>query len=140
MIALSERPLDTAALTAAVADPEHGATALFVGTTRAEAGRREVVALVYEAYAELALAEMERIAAEIGALHGARLAIAHRIGRVAVGEPSVAVAASAPHRPRAFAACRGAIDALKLHVPIWKLTVHADGAEVWIDGRDPSPV
>lgn len=134
MIALRAIPLDPAALLARVADPDHGGTALFVGTTRREAGVREVVELRYEAYEELALAELRAIAAEAGRSFGAAVAVEHRLGAVAVGEPSVVVAASAGHRPAAFAACRYVIDELKARAPIWKQTVHADGTATWIDG------
>jgi molybdopterin synthase catalytic subunit len=134
MIALVATPLDPAALLAAVSDPDHGGTALFVGTTRREAGVREVTELRYQAYEELALAELRAIAAEAGAAYSARVAVEHRTGPVGVGEPSVVVAASAAHRPAAFAACRYVIDELKARAPIWKQTVHADGAATWVDG------
>lgn len=135
MIALSDAPLDPAAALAAVGDDEHGGTALFIGTTRREAGEEPVDALVYEAYEELALAEMRAIADEAERAWSARVAVLHRTGPVAVGEPSVVVAASAGHRPAAFAACRYVIDELKGRVPIWKQTVHPGGATSWIDGR-----
>jgi molybdopterin synthase catalytic subunit len=134
MILLTPDPLDAAALVAAVADPDHGGTATFIGTTRREGGAREVAELRYEAYEELAEAELAAIAAEAEARYGARVAVAHRVGAVAVGEPSVAVAASAGHRREAFAACRYAIDALKARAPIWKRTVYADGEATWVDG------
>jgi molybdopterin synthase catalytic subunit len=140
MIVLTPHALDLAELLAAVGDPEHGGTVTFVGTTRREAGDREVEAIEYEAYGELALAELRRIAEEAEARFGARVAMAHRVGRVAVGEPSVAVVASAPHRPAAFAACRFGIDELKARVPLWKRVVHADGGEEWLDGRDAAAV
>ena len=134
MIALTEEALDLAPLVAAVADPEHGGTATFTGTTRREGGGRVVAALHYEAYEELALAEMHAIAREAREAFGATLALLHRTGRVDVGEPSVMVAASAGHRPAAFAACRYAIDELKARVPVWKQTVFADGDTSWVDG------
>ena len=134
MIALTPDPLDPAALVAAVADPDHGGTATFLGTTRREGGLREVAELRYEAYEELAYGELAAIVAEAEARFGARVAVAHRVGAVAVGDVSVAVAASAGHRPAAFAACRYAIDALKARAPIWKQTVYADGEASWIDG------
>ena len=134
MIALSDTPLEIGPLLDAVADPEHGGTATFIGTTRREGGARAVVALHYEAYEELALAEMRAIADEARARFGARVAVAHRVGRVDVGEPSVAVAASAGHRPAAFAACRFVIDELKARTPIWKQTLFSDGETTWIDG------
>src|SRR5699024_4318034 len=113
VIALSHAPLDVDAPRRAVEDAEHGAVAVFVGATRAEASRRAVAALEYDAHEPLALAEMARIAADLEAVHGARVAMVHRIGRVAAGEPSVVVAAGAGHRPEAFAACREGIDRLK---------------------------
>ena len=134
MIALLDTPLDPTALLDEVTDPEHGGTALFVGTTRSESGLREVAELRYEAYEELALAEMRAVAGEAARAFGASIAVAHRVGPVAVGEPSVVVAASAGHRPAAFAACRYVIDELKAHAPIWKQAVHADGTATWIDG------
>jgi molybdopterin synthase catalytic subunit len=134
MIALSDEPLEIAPLLAAVAHPDHGGTAVFVGTTRREAGDRRVTALFYEAYEELALSEMAAVVAEARARFGARLAVAHRVGTVAVGEASVAVAASAGHRPAAFAACRYAIDELKARAPIWKRSLYADGGASWLDG------
>ena len=135
MIALTAQPITLDPLVQAVADPEHGGLVTFLGTTRREATLRPIEALVYEAYEELALAELRAIAAEAEARFDARVAIVHRIGRVAVGEPSVAVAASAGHRPAAFAACRHAVDELKRRAPIWKQDVHADGATSWQDGR-----
>jgi len=135
VIRLETDPLDLAALCAAVGDPEHGGIATFLGTTRREADLHEVEALDYEAYEELALSEMRAVAGEAEARYGAHVALAHRVGRVLVGEASVAVAASAPHRAAAFAACRYAIDELKARVPIWKREVHADGGTRWLDGR-----
>lgn len=134
MIELAAKPLDPSALVAAVADPDHGATATFIGTTRREAGSREVAELRYEAYEELAVAELAAIVAEAEARFAAHVAVAHRVGPVAVGEPSVAVAASAGHRRESFAACRYVIDELKARAPIWKQTVYADGEASWVDG------
>jgi molybdopterin synthase catalytic subunit len=134
MTGLRDAPIDLDEAVRAVRDPEHGGIATFLGTTRRERGRREVAEIVYEAYAELAEAELGAIAAEAASRFGARLAVLHRVGPVAVGEPSVAVAASAPHRDAAFAACRYGIDELKARAPIWKRTVYADGGADWIDG------
>jgi molybdopterin synthase catalytic subunit len=134
MVALSSVPLDLATLVQAAADPEHGGLVTFIGSTRRETERRAVRALVYEAYEELALRELGAIAGEAADQFGARVAMAHRTGRVAVGEPSVAVAASAPHRPAAFAACRYVVDELKARAPIWKRTEYADGETTWVDG------
>jgi molybdopterin synthase catalytic subunit len=140
MVALTDVPLDLATVLAAVADPEHGGTAVFIGTTRREVGDRPIAALNYEAYEELALAEMHAIADEARDAFGATVAVAHRVGPVDVGEPSVIVAASAGHRPAAFRACRYVIDELKERVPVWKQAVHADGETEWMDGRVPRSV
>jgi molybdopterin synthase catalytic subunit len=136
MTGLTEAPLELGPLMAHGAEPEHGGLATFLGMVRREQGKREVVAIVYEAYEELALAELAAVCEEAGARFGARVAAVHRTGRVEVGEPSVAAAASAPHRPAAFAACRFVIDELKVRAPIWKLMVYADGASAWLDGRE----
>jgi molybdopterin synthase catalytic subunit len=134
MIALTPDPIDLAPLLAAVGSPEHGGTALFVGSTRREEPLRRVERLTYEAYEELALVEMSAVAEEARARFGALVAVVHRTGPVEIGEPSVAVAASAGHRPEAFAACRYVIDEVKRRVPIWKRTDYADGASSWVDG------
>lgn len=131
---LSAAPFSLDALVARVRDPEHGAICTFTGTTRRDGDRRPVVALEYEAYPELAEREMRTIALEAGASHSATVAIAHRVGRVGLGEPSVLVAAGAGHRGQAFDACRQAIDELKRRVPIWKREVYEDGAASWVQG------
>ncbi len=131
MVRLQAEPLDTAEVIRAVGAPGHGGLALFVGTTRAEDG---VVALHYEAHREMAETELAAIVEEATRRFGARCAIAHRLGRVAVGEPSVAVEASAPHRPEAFAACRHLIDEAKGRAPIWKRDETGTGPSAWHDG------
>jgi molybdopterin synthase catalytic subunit len=129
---LSDEPLSLDAVVREVASDEAGAIATFVGTTRSRSRGRDVVRLEYEAYEGMAEAEMERIAGE---LHGryALLAVAihHRVGVVEVGETSVAIAVSSAHRGDALAACRDAIDTLKVTVPLWKKEVYAGGEE-WI--------
>jgi molybdopterin synthase catalytic subunit len=135
LIALTEEPLDAEALAARVAGPAHGAVVTFLGTTRATSpgDPRPVAALEYEAYADLALREMEAIATEARARFGPlEVAIVHRTGRVALGEPSVAVVVAAPHRAPAFDACRYAIDALKSRVAVWKREIYADGEAAWV--------
>lgn len=133
-VALVHEPIEPGRVAGLVADPEHGGTALFVGTTRAEAEVDEVVALEYEAFEVLALAEMRRIVATLARAHGARVAMVHRLGLVRVGEPAVVVATSARHRASAFAACIDAMDLLKADVPIWKCTHHTGGRRVWDPG------
>lgn len=136
MTGLTAGPLDLAALILAVGDPEHGGLTSFLGCIRREDAIRPVVAIEYQAYEELTETELATVAAEAASRFGATVACVHRTGRVEVGEPSVAVAVSAPHRPEAFAACRYVIDQLKIRAPIWKRMHYADGATEWIDGRD----
>jgi molybdopterin converting factor subunit 1 len=115
-------PLDLSALADAVRDPRAGAVVLFEGVTR------DVPELDYEAYAEMATARIEAIAAEEAERHGlCAVAIEHRTGTVALSEPSVIVAASAPHRGEAFAGARALIDRVKAEAPIWKVEVTAAG-------------
>jgi molybdopterin synthase catalytic subunit len=132
---LSDRPLDTGAVLARVAGAGMGGIVVFVGAVRDEARGRAIRHLEYEAYPGMAEREMERIADEAaGRWPGARIAIAHRTGHLEIGEAAVVVAAAAPHRAEAFAACRFAIDTLKERVPIWKKEFAADG-EYWVDER-----
>ncbi len=117
-------PLDLAALAHAVRDPRAGAVVLFEGVTR------DVPELDYEAYAEMAHARIEAIAAEEAARHGlCAVAIEHRTGTVPLSEPSVIVAASAPHRGEAFEGARALIDRVKAEAPIWKVEVTEAGRE-----------
>lgn len=135
-VRLVREPIDLAALTDRAAGD--GAVALFLGVVRSENRGREVLRLEYEAYEEMALPLMEEIAAEVARrfpVTGVRLV--HRLGRLEIGEASVAVAVASPHRAEAFAACRFAIDTLKAQVPIWKKELYADGSE-WLDGT-PAP-
>jgi molybdopterin synthase catalytic subunit len=132
---LSDRPLDPGAVTARVAGPGMGGIVVFVGAVRDAARGRAIRHLEYEAYPGMAEREMERIADEAaGRWPGARVAIAHRTGHLEIGEIAVVVAAAAPHRAEAFAACRFAIDTLKERVPIWKKEFATDG-EYWVDER-----
>lgn len=129
---LSETPLDLAAAVAEVADEQAGAIATFVGTTRVESRGRTVLHLEYEAYEGMAEQVMAELAASLQARYSlCRVAIHHRVGRVGIGEQSVVIAVSAPHRHDALAACRDAIDTLKETVPLWKKEVY-EGGEEWI--------
>jgi MoaE-MoaD fusion protein len=131
-IELVDGPLDLAAVLDAVADERAGGVAQFVGTVRRESRGRRVLHLEYEAYEGMAEEVMTELAERLTAEHGlCAVAIAHRTGRVEVGEPSVAIAVSAPHRAAALAACREAIDTLKDTVPLWKKEVY-EGGEEWI--------
>ena len=131
-IRITGEPLDLQALADAVRDPRAGAVVLFEGVTR------EVPELDYEAYAEMAQSRLEQIAAEEAERHGlCAVAVEHRTGTVALGEPSVIVAASAPHRGEAFAGARAVIDRVKAEAPIWKKEV--EGAdERWVEGTLPA--
>lgn len=131
---LSAEPLVPARLLAQVNRAGHGGSALFVGTVRDDPHVREVVSLDYEAFAEMAVPEMEAIGREAATRFGALCVMAHRTGPVAVGEPSVVVATSAPGRRAALDACSWAIDQLKERVPVWKLQRFADGATEWSEG------
>jgi MoaE-MoaD fusion protein len=114
-VAISGEPLSADAVTARVADPRAGAVVTFLGVTR------EVPALEYEAYVEMAMAKVEAIAAAAAERHGlCAVAVEHRIGTVPLSEPSVVIAVSSPHRAEAFAGAREIIDALKEQAPIWK--------------------
>ena len=132
-------PLDPAALVALVAGPHCGGTTMFVGRVRDENAGRRVTWLDYEAYAPLAVSVFERIAREAeGRWPEVTLAIAHRVGRLSIGDASVVIAAGSPHRREAFAACRYAIERVKQIAPIWKHE-HFEGGDVWIEGATADP-
>ncbi len=138
-IRLVDEPLDAGAAVRAVSCVEAGGIDAFIGTTRAErhpeAG--DLLRLDYETYPEMAVSQMEKLAAAARAKWPIeRLAMWHRVGAVAVGEPSVVIAVSCPHRGEAFEACRYLIDKLKKEVPIWKKEVYS-GRERW-QGADPA--
>ena len=129
---LSEEPLVLDAVVAEVADKRAGAVATFVGTTRIHSRGRTVTYLEYEAYAGMAEDVMAQIADELERRYDlCGVAIHHRVGRVGIGESSVVIAVSAPHRNAALAACKDAIDTLKEAVPLWKKEVY-EGGEEWI--------
>ena len=129
---LSEEPLVLDAVVAEVADERAGAVATFVGTTRIRSRGRTVTYLEYEAYAGMAEDVMVQIADELERRYDlCGVAIHHRVGRVGIGESSVVIAVSAPHRNAALAACKDAIDTLKETVPLWKKEVY-EGGEEWI--------
>jgi molybdopterin synthase catalytic subunit len=130
---LSSAPLDVVEVTARVTGPDAGGVVTFTGAVRDHARGHSIRHLEYEAYPEMAEREMQAIAGEAEARWpGTRVAAAHRIGRLEIGELAVVVAAAAPHREEAFAAARYTIDTLKERVPIWKKEVATDG-EYWVD-------
>ena len=134
---LVREAIDAAALVRHVRAGQDGAIVTFDGFVRNESHGRETSYLEYEAYESMALGKMKEIAAQVHekfAIH--RVVIVHRLERLEIGETSVFIAVSAPHRGAAFDACRFAIDTLKRTVPIWKKEYFADGA-VWADGELP---
>ncbi len=136
---LTSDPLDTRRLEAAVAHKGAGAICTFTGIVRDSSRGRSVTHLEYEAYADMATAEMRKIASEIEERWPqARVAIAHRTGRLEIGDASVVVSVSCPHRAEAIDACRWGIDRLKESVPIWKKE-HATDGTYWIEGDDSKP-
>jgi molybdopterin synthase catalytic subunit len=129
---IAETPLSLDALTRAIGEETCGAIASFLGVVRGFARGRRVDHLEYDAYPEMAIAKMRQIGDEIRARWPVdRIAIVHRVGRLGVGEASVAIAVASPHRHEALQACAYAIERLKEIVPIWKKEVWSDGAE-WI--------
>jgi MoaE-MoaD fusion protein len=137
LILLTRSPIDPAALVAHVRTPADGAVATFDGCVRNQSHNRATLYLDYEAYESMAVAKLREITATAHAQFAIdRIAIAHRLGRLQIGETSVFIAVSAPHRAPAFDACRSLIDTLKRTVPIWKKEYFADGA-VWADGELP---
>jgi molybdopterin synthase catalytic subunit len=135
MYEIVTHPIDTAAVAAAVADAGAGAIVTFIGTTRDHNEGRRVTRLEYEAYPEMALAEMRKIGeTALARWPITHIAIVHRIGVVPIGEASVVIAVSAGHRRAGFEACHFAIDRLKEVVPIWKKE-HFEGGELWIGSQ-----
>jgi molybdopterin synthase catalytic subunit len=129
---VTEEPLSLEAVAVEVVDERAGAVATFTGTVRRQSRGREVTHLEYEAYAEMAEDVMARLAGDLEARYDlCSIAIHHRVGRLEVGEASVVIAVSAPHRQDALAACKDAIDRLKETVPLWKKEVY-EGGEEWV--------
>jgi molybdopterin synthase catalytic subunit/molybdopterin converting factor small subunit len=129
---VTEEPLSLEAVVTEVADERAGGIATFTGTVRRQSRGREVAHLEYESYAEMAEDVMAKLAAELESRYDlCAVAVHHRVGRVEIGEASVVIAVSAPHRQDALAACKDAIDTLKETVPLWKKEVY-EGGEEWI--------
>ena len=140
LIALRAAPLNAAEAIDYVSCPEAGGIDVFIGTTRAETHPQlgVLVALEYEAYEEMALSELKRLVeAARESWPICRVAVLHRVGRCAVGEASVIIAVSCPHRTEAFAACRYLIDELKKIVPVWKRDIYEAGAAWRHESTEP---
>jgi molybdopterin synthase catalytic subunit len=132
MFRVTNKPINLQELVDFVTDPEAGAIATFIGTTRNHNEGRRVIALDYDAYPEMAEKELGRIGMEASQKWQlCRVAIVHRIGPVEISQSSVMIAVSAGHREAAFAACRFAIEEIKKTVPIWKKELY-EGGELWI--------
>jgi molybdopterin synthase catalytic subunit len=133
MIEICSAPIDHAAVTEQVRSHQAGAVCTFLGTVREMTAERRTVSLDYEAYPEMALKKLAELEAEARSRWPIiELALIHRVGHLDLGEVSVVVAVSCPHRHQAFEACRWLIDTLKEVVPIWKRENWADGTEEWV--------
>lgn len=136
MIVLTDEPLDPVAVTDAVRRDGNGAVVTFLGTTRDNFGGKTVTRLEYEAYDAMAVKKLREVRDSLRADYGiADIAIAHRTGRVDVGQISLVVAVASPHREAAFAACHEAVNRIKTVVPIWKKEWFADGSR-WVACED----
>jgi len=134
LIQLTHEPLDRAALIAAVSHPSVGGVVVFEGVVRDNARGKQVRYLEYEVYEEMARQQIHAIVVEAQQRWGVeRVAVAHRFGRLEIGEASVIIVVATPHRGEAFDACRYIIDTLKTTVPIWKKEVATNGEE-WVEG------
>lgn len=137
MARLTRDPIEPASLLAEARRDGDGGLTLFVGVVRDNADGRRVTEMEYEAYEPMAEKELERIERDLATrFPDVRVAMRHRIGRLRVGEVAVVVAASAPHREEAFAACRAGIEEIKSRVPVWKREWGPDGS-VWVDPCGP---
>ena len=136
MIEITHQQLDPERVTAQVRRDDNGAVVTFLGTTRDNFEGKRVLQLEYEAFEEMALKKLEEIRVELQAEFGIDdIAIAHRIGRVDIGQISLVVAVASPHRKEAFYACHKAVDRIKEIVPIWKKEVYEDGSR-WVACED----
>src|SRR5215471_1578418 len=134
LIQITHEPLDRNALIAAVAHPSVGGIVVFEGVVRDNARGKQVRYLEYDVYPEMAVQQIREILNETERRwHVDRVAVAHRIGRLEIGEASVIIVVATPHRAEAFEACRYIIDTLKTTVPIWKKEVAMNGEE-WVEG------
>lgn len=134
---ITERPIDVGAMLSRVAAAGHGAQMVFVGTVRDVHAGKRVLGITYDCFVPLARKVLGEIAAEAATRWpGARIALVHRIGRLEVGEASVAIAVGSPHRVAAYDASRHVIEEIKVRAPIWKQEHHEDGSSEWLDGRD----
>jgi molybdopterin synthase catalytic subunit len=134
-VLLTHKPLEPEKLSALVQRPSNGATVTFLGVTRDHNDGRRVQYLEYEAYEEMAVQELRRVVDELKARWPVDVAVAHRLGKLDIGEVSLVVAVASAHRKEAFEACAEAVDRIKMAVPIWKREVY-EGGYVWIGSEE----
>ena len=135
---VSSDPIDTAALLARVGSDEDGAALLFIGVVRDHAEGRKVTGMRYDVYAEMATEVLREIALEASIPLGTdRIAVAHRFGELKIGEISVGIAVSSPHRAEAYEASRFVIEEIKKRLPVWKKEHYMDGVSEWVEGTIP---
>ncbi|MSQ13223.1 MAG: molybdenum cofactor biosynthesis protein MoaE [Dehalococcoidia bacterium] len=134
-VLLTHKPLEPEKLSALVQRPSNGATVTFLGVTRDHNDGRRVQYLEYEAYEEMAVQELRRVVDELKARWPVDVAVAHRLGKLDIGEVSLVVAVASAHRKEAFDACAEAVDRIKMTVPIWKREVY-EGGYVWIGSEE----
>jgi len=135
---LTRDPIDAAVVLGLVGSDRDGAAVLFLGVVRDHNDGRAVSGMTYEAYGEMAEKELAAIAMEAAERAGTdRIAVVHRVGALEVGEASVAIAVSSPHRAEAYEASRYVIEQIKLRLPVWKRERYTQGSERWLDGAEP---
>ena len=133
MIEITHQPISTDSVLASVQSERAGASVLFVGTTRRFTRDKETLQLDYECYEQMAIKKMEQLRDQaLSKWPIVECSIVHRIGRVALGEASIAVAVSTPHRVASFEAAQWLVDTLKKQVPVWKREHWADGSQEWV--------
>ena len=135
---ITRDPIDAAVVLGLVGSDRDGAALLFLGTVRDHNDGKAVSGMTYDAYGEMAEKELAAIATEAAERAGTdQLAVVHRVGALEVGEASVAIAVSSPHRAEAYDASRYVIEQIKLRLPVWKRERYAEGGERWLDGAEP---
>lgn len=135
---ITSEPIDPGAVLASVGASDDGAVLLFLGTVRNHNDGRQVTGIRYDAYVAMAERVLAEIAEEAARMLGTnRISVAHRIGELTVGDVSVAIAVSSPHRAEAFEACRYVIEEIKRRLPIWKKEHHPSGESTWLAGQVP---
>jgi molybdopterin synthase catalytic subunit len=140
LAAIVREPIDPAHVSTLIGADEDGASVLFLGVVRDHNDGRSVGGVRYDAYEEMAAKVLSEIVEEAARSAGTdRVAAVHRIGELKVGEVSVAIAVSSPHRAEAYEASRYVIEEIKKRLPVWKKERYSDGAEEWVEGRTPDP-